>query len=228
MTPSPSQPPSPSPSPSPIRSRGRAGNVRELPAGTPPSPSLSPSPSAADSSASSRAGSSGSAAFIADAGPAFDPKQAPAAPVIDEPELPLEEWSEEQIEEFFMLGGETLHMFLRVGADDRETFIPTERDVKAIVPPATRIANRYDAIRAAAAAGDEILLATALSRYAIRNYARRRRLLAAQAEQAPAPITGAAAPPETGPEHDPEWQRVHADPLLTAPPDITPKGAHRR
>jgi hypothetical protein len=207
-----------------------------------PAPSLAPAPAEPDSrppspppsrsggqtrSGSSSAGSSAPSGFVADPGPAFDARRAPAAPEIEEPELPLEEWDEERIREFFMMGSETLHWMLRVGPEDEETFKATERDLDAMVPPATRIANRYDAIRAAAAAGDEVLLAAALTRYGLRNYARRRRLLAALAAAPPQPASGEAALPDTGPDTDPGWQRVHGDPFLGAPPDITPKGARR-
>lgn len=84
--------------------------------------------------------------------------------------------------------------------------------------------NRYDATRAAAAMGDEALLAAGLVRYGSRNYIRRRRYLAQMANQEPEPVTGRAAEPGTGPEDDPEYQRVSADPLGGAPPSLTPKG----
>jgi hypothetical protein len=88
----------------------------------------------------------------------------------------------------------------------------------------TRILNRYDVTRAAAAAGDEILLVTAVGRYGFTNYAKRRRYLKAQQPQGPQPVTGAEAPEESGPEVDEEYQRVHAMPfeVTEPPPAITP------
>jgi hypothetical protein len=167
--------------------------------------------------------------FLSDAGPAFDPKAAPPAP---EPELEdellqeLEQWDEKQIRELLTLQGEITHAVFAAGPDDDETWYQTERDLNAIAPPLTRIANRYDAIRAAAAAGDEILLASAVSRYAARNYVKRRRLLATLRAQEPQPITGVAAPEGSGPENDEEWQRTH-EPMEMAPPALVPKGARR-
>ena len=136
-------------------------------------------------------------------------------------------WDEPRIRELLTLQGEITHAALRVSDQDTETWKHTERDLKAIAPPLTRILNRYDVTRAAAAAGDEILLVTAVTRYGWTNYGRRRRLLALQAAQEPQPITGVDAPPESGPDADEDWQRVNNDPMFTAPPDITPKGAHR-
>jgi hypothetical protein len=118
--------------------------------------------------------------------------------------------------------GNVTHAIFKVGPDDRETWKQTEEDLNAIAPPMTRLLNRYDVTRAAAAAGDEIALAAAITAYGARNYTRRRRLLAAIAAQGPQPVTGVEAEPDTGPESDEEWQHVHQ-----APPALTPKGARR-
>lgn len=123
------------------------------------------------------------------------------------------------------LQGSVMHAVLRVGPEDTETWKHTEEDLASIAPPMTRIFNRYNVTRAAAAAGDEILLGAAITRYAARNYTTRRRLLAARQEQA-RPITGVEAEPGTGPDSDEEWQRVN-DPFTVAPPAITPKGPRR-
>lgn len=119
--------------------------------------------------------------------------------------------------------GEVTHAVLKAGPADDETWLHTERDLAAIAPPLTRILNRYDVTRAAAAAGDEILLVAAVGRYGVRNYTKRRRYLAALEAEEPQPITGAPAPAGTGPQHDPEWQRVHLE-LAEEPPAIIPKG----
>jgi hypothetical protein len=197
-----------------------------------PNPPETPSPStpAATRSASSSAGSS-AAEFIADAGPAFDPRQAPAAPLVEEPELEVDEWDEERIREILTLAGEVTHSLFNAGPEDDETWLATDRDLRAMVPPATRIANRYDVIRAAAAAGDEALLAAAMTRYVARNYTRRRRILKLREVQGPQPITGTEALPETGPEYDAEWQRIHGGEAIadvdTSIPDLPARGAHK-
>lgn len=115
--------------------------------------------------------------------------------------------------------GNVTHAIFKVGAEDTETWKQTEEDLKAIAPPMTRLLNRYDVTRAAAAAGDEIALGAAIAAYGARNYTRRRRLLAAIAAQGPEPITGRAAEPGTGPDEDDEYLRIHE-----APPAIRPKG----
>jgi hypothetical protein len=160
--------------------------------------------------------------FIADPGPGFDTEQAPPAPTPEQPpEVLLDEWDEQRIREALVLQGEVTHALLRVGPEDTETWLHTERDLRAIAPPLTRILNRYDITRAAAAAGDEALLAAGLVRYGARNFTRRRKLQAARQEQGPQPVTGREAPPDTGPEHDEDWQRT------MAPPALVPKGARR-
>jgi len=116
-------------------------------------------------------------------------------------------------------GGTSPTRSSRSAPDDKETWKQTEEDLHAIAPPMTRLLNRYDVTRAAAAAGDEIALVAALTAYGARNYTRRRRLLAAIAAQGPQPITGVDAEPDTGPENDEEWERVHQ-----APPALRPKG----
>lgn len=176
-------------------------------------------------SPSSSAGSSATE-FIHDPGPEFDPRSAPAAPEVDEPELPVDEWDEKRIREVLTFQGECTHHLLKAGAEDTATWKQTKQDLDSIAPPLTRILNRYDMTRAAAAAGDEILLAAALGRYGIRNYTARRRILAANVEEGPRPLTGVDAPLDTGPDADEEHQRVHAM-HFEAPPSITPKGARR-
>lgn len=220
------------PSPSRARSRSQSAN------GSPPPvefdethPDESSSPSRGELSESSGTGSWGASSFVSDAGPAFDPKTAPAAP---EPDADLreegalfEEWDEGRIREFLELQGEVMHAILAVDELDEDTWIHTEKDMRAIAPPLTRILNRYDVTRAAAAAGDEILLASAVARYGSRNYIRRRRHLARIAAAGPQPVTGVAAPEGTGPEDDETW-RGNDEPLaVVAPPALTPRGARR-
>jgi len=193
--------------------------------GSPPPPDVdsptdrrTPSPSRA---AGSSEGSSAADGFLADPGPDFDPEQTPEAP---EPEISpeqeaLEGWSEDTIRSLLTVQGNATHALLRVGPDDADTWKHTEDDLRAIAPPLTRILNRYDATRAAAAAGDEIALGAALAAYGAKNYTRRRRLIVQLRQQPPEPVSGVAADEGTGPEHDPEWQRIHE-----APPALRPKG----
>jgi hypothetical protein len=228
MTPSPNRPRRPSPSPEP------GDKPRHAPAGSgsPPPPtqlhgrSQSQSPGEGEEPSQSSSAGSSAASFVADAGPDFDPRRAPEAPKVEEPELPVEEWDEQRIRELLTIQGQVTHAALRVGAQDTETWVHTARDLDTIAPPLTRILNRYDITRAAAAAGDEILLVTAVTRYGLTNWTRRRRLLAAQEDEGPRPVTGVEAPPESGPETDEEYERVN-DPMFMAPPDITPKGGRR-
>lgn len=216
----------------PRRPAGSAGQPPPDPPSSDPSrsPSQDPSPAGGEArSESSPPASSATADFIADPGPAFDPERAPAAPAVDvdeEPPAGEDEWDVARVRELLELQGEVTHAALAVGADDETTWIHTERDLRAIAPPLTRILNRYDATRAAAAAGDELLLAAALGRYGIRNFKTRRRLIAHEALQGPVPVTGVTAEPDTGPEADEEWQRVHGL-VDDAPPDLTPRRGAR-
>lgn len=165
-------------------------------------------------------GPGSSAEFVADPGPAFDPEQAPDAPELQlENELAVAEleegWREETIRSLLVTQGNVTHALLKVGPEDSETWKHTQDDLRAIAPPMCRILNRYDATRAAAAAGDEIALAAAVAAYGARNYTRRRRLLAAIAAQEPVPITGVPADPDL----HPEFQEIYE-----APPALRPKG----
>lgn len=187
----------------------------QRPPATPPQ-----SPSPPPPSPSGRGfGPDSSAEFVADPGPAFDPEQAPDAPALelgDEIALELEEgWQEETIRSLLVTQGNVTHALLRAGPDDGDTWKHTQDDLRAIAPPLCRILNRYDATRAAAAAGDEIALAAAVAAYGARNYTRRRRLLAAIAAQEPVPITGVPADPDL----HPEFQEI-----FEAPPALRPKG----
>jgi hypothetical protein len=198
----PSQPASPEPDPS-------------QPSQISPS-STSTSPSAAE--VGSGLGSS-AADFLADPGPAFDPRNSPPAPEVEPVDQGVfEEWDEGRVRELLVLQGDAMHALLAVGPDDEVSWVHTEKDLKSIAPPLTRILNRYDSLRAAAAAGDEILLASAVARYGTRNYIRRRRLLAAIAVQEPQPITGVPADPI------PEPPAAEVDWLTQAPPALVPKG----
>jgi hypothetical protein len=205
----------------PAHSPSRPGPTR-------PSPPTPPPLDADRSASSSTASAAGSEAFSADPGPAFDPGASPAAPELDIDDLAVEEirWEESQIRDALVLQGELAHGLVewRTGLEETELWLHTDQDLRAIAPPLTRILNRYDVTRAAAAAGDEALLGAAFLRYGTRNMIRTRRALARRAAQPPQPVSGRGAEPQTGPEHDPEWQATHADdPFANRPPDLTPR-----
>jgi hypothetical protein len=63
--------------------------------------------------------------------------------------------------------------------------IYTRDELRAIAPPLTRILNRYDATRAAAATGDELALLIGLTGYVGRSIEERRRALRALAAEQP-------------------------------------------
>lgn len=191
-----------------------------------PSPPQSPSGPEGERSAASSTAFSGAPDFVADAGPAFDPKTAPEAPLFeDELDQQPEGWLEDTVRELLVTQGEVTHWMLRVGDEthDPDSWEHTQKDLGRIAPPLTRMLNRYDITRAAAAAGDEASLAAALSVYVARNYTKRRRLLAELRElDQPQPLTGVPADADLGPDHDAEYQRVHE-----APPQLVPKGRRR-
>jgi hypothetical protein len=183
---------------------------------SPESPSESPGDAAASSAASSKAPS----AFVEDPGPVFDEEAAakwaaeqpePVAPGLEERgELhalptPLLEWERDRVEQLLRAQGAAAHALFGVGAQD---WAYTQEDLEAIAPPLTNILNRYDATRAAAAAGDELALAIAFGGYASRSYFERLAILRAQAAQPDEPITGQPAEPGTGPEGPTEIRRM--------------------
>jgi hypothetical protein len=181
------------------------------PSQDPTSPTPSPSPSAGGSSR----GSSRASGFSVDPGPAFDdggrpvsaePELAPAGELHALPEPPAL-WEEQRVRFLLTAKGSALHALVAVDPDSGE-WRYTEADLQAIAPPLTSILNRYDATRAAAAAGDELAVAIGFGGYAARSWRERRHALQVRDELPPEPITGVAAEPGTGPEHDPEWQHT--------------------
>jgi ABC-type Fe3+ transport system substrate-binding protein len=164
--------------------------------------------------------------FVADAGPEFDPRLSPEPPDIElvDPELADEldiGWTESQIRDLLFTQGSATNFFFRLDPED-DTWKHTEDDLKAIAPPLTRILNRYDATRAAAAAGDEIALGTALFNYGARNVTKRRRLIRQLNVQVP--VTGVAAPEGTGPPIQPDPDVFDPGFDVNAPPALVPKG----
>ena len=163
--------------------------------------------------------------FVSDAGPEFDPELSPEPPELELVDPELEEelsegWEEKQVREILTTQGSATNFFLRLHPDD-ETWKHTEEDLSAIAPPLTRILNRYDATRALSAAGDEVVLGTALFNYGARNVTQRRRLQRLLGETH-VPVSGVAAPEGTGPQ--PAEPAAGSGVNWDAPPALVPKG----
>jgi hypothetical protein len=166
--------------------------------------------------------------FVDDAGPAFDPKLVPELELAgeEEPDELLElGWQEAQIKELLTTQGSATNYLLRI-TDDDETWKHTKEDLAAIAPPLTRILNRYDVTRAAAAAGDELALVVAVSNYGIRNYTQRSRLIRRYRE-IEEPISGI---PEREPT-EPTWSEADERAFYDEPgserppvPNLRPRG----
>lgn len=153
-----------------------------------PNPSPSQNGAAAGSSPASATASASSGAFVADAGPIFDPAGAPEPEPIG-PELEqLLGWEEEQVRSLLEAQGVVLHAAAAVDKDSGE-WIYTQTELRAIAGPLTRILNNYDVTRAAAGSADPLVLLIGVSGYVTRSYSERRQLLAELAGP-PEPITG--------------------------------------
>lgn len=125
----------------------------------------SPVSSTGSSDAESIAGLAG------DPGPTFDPSYQPEDQVSDEHRIaqvqPTQdglqlEWDPKVIRDLLQAQGSTVHSL--VGKTE-EDWIYTKTELDAIAGPLTRILNRYDATRAAAATGDELALLLAFVGY---------------------------------------------------------------
>jgi hypothetical protein len=164
--------------------------------------------------------------LVGDPGPVFDPDLVADQDELDldlEPDGLLEDgWQEQQIKELLTAQGSATNYLLRLHDED-ETWKHTKEDLTAIAGPLTRILNRYDATRAAAAAGDELALVVAVSNYGIRNYTQRARLIRRYRE-IEEPISGI---PEPQPHADEPPPLIFDDQLLddSRPiPNLRPRG----
>lgn len=163
-------------------------------------------PSAASSAASETTDGAG---LIGDAGPDFDPAAAKAEP----PPIDLSaagaggaSWQESRVRALLTAKGELVHGLAAVDPDSTE-WRYTQADLAAIAPALTRILNRYDATRAAAAGGDEIQLGVGFLGYGMRSWSERRRDLAQLAaeqgyddDDQAGDVAAAAAEPEPEPQ----------------------------
>lgn len=139
------------------------------------------------------------------------PEEPPPLP----PELdPSIQWEPSQVRELLMVQGSALNLFLGAGSEDAWKY--TRDDLAVIAPALCRIANRYPLSRAAAAAGDEIVLVSALGKYGFRSMLQRGQALAAaerDAEQAVRPRATVAPDGEMQPTGEPRRDVWTGDPI---------------
>lgn len=170
---------------------------------TEPSPEPINGPESEEDFSTESSRASAGSPFVADAGPGFDPEHAapgPEAPPAAEPDVLLElGWEEETVATLLDTQGQLLHGAIGVAEQD---WLHTQADLKAIGGPLTRILNRYEPTRAAAAMGDPVALALGLGAYGVRSARERAAVL--KALEPEVPITGEAAPPGSGPPADPD------------------------
>lgn len=161
--------------------------------------------------------SKGSSPYVADPGPGFDPEAQPPAELAAAADVPESseafevKWEEEQIRGWLLNVGGVGHQAFGIAEHDWEM---TEQDLERIAPPLTRIANRYDVSRAAAAYSDPAAVAIGFGMYGWRSAVERvqAKRAAEEAEQnatataepritPPAPAAAAPRPPagETDP-----------------------------
>lgn len=168
---------------------------------------------------SSEASSTASPTAELDGGPEFDPAAdpAPAAPIADAL-AGGPSWTETRVRALLTAKGELVHGVLAVDKTSTE-WCYTQGDLEAIAPSLTRILNRYDATRAAAASGDELVVAIGFAGYAARSYSERRAALALARylEENPA-----EPGPEPTPAHEPLATVPTVDEQLDVPP-IAPR-----
>jgi hypothetical protein len=201
------------------------------PPSPPPSPENAPPPSPADSSPASARASQSEPGFVADAGPAFNPEAAgaempPPPPAAERAVEMLEEWEEAVIGSLLGVKGRMLHA--TAGVSDQD-WVYTDLDLQAIVPPLTRIFNRYEPIRKYAPYADPLTLFTAFSAYVTRSALERREELQvreAEAEGGTVPIEPAeeAAPPNEAPSPETPPRQAASFPTSApgAPPPMQP------
>lgn len=149
-----------------------------------PNETLPPEASAVagDSSTGSSAATSD---FIADPGPEFDPQQAGqdandrdadrVLSVAPGGETGIEvEWDPAVVKSMLQAQGAAVHA---VAGKAEEDWVYTRQELSAIAPPLTRILNRYDATRVAAATGDELALLLGLTGHTMRSLQERKAAL---------------------------------------------------
>ncbi len=100
----------------------------------------------------------------------------PVAPVASDG-LELLEVTEEQVRSLLMVQGAAVHGLAAVDKDSDE-WVWLQAELDAIVPPLTRICNRYEPLRRAAALGDYPAVALGLGAYTRRSVSERAAALA--------------------------------------------------
>lgn len=153
-------------------------------------------PAAAASSPASATGDA--AGLLGDGGPVFDPDaadDAPELPGADDALAGGDLWKEPRVRGLLTAKGELLHGALAVGKGESNEWRYTDADLRAIAPPLTRILNRYEPTRAAAAAGDELTVAVGFAGYAVRSWSERMAWLRLLRAEQPEPEPGQIAVP---------------------------------
>jgi hypothetical protein len=142
--------------------------------------------------------SSTSSPYTAD-GPGFDEKAPVGQPPADEAEVEAfaELWQVEQVRDWLTNAGALAHAGFGVGEHDWEF---TKADLARIAPPATRILNRYQPSRVAAAYSDPAAVAIGFGLYGWRSTLERVAVMKAHKRQE------GAAPPTSAPAAEPERQ----------------------
>jgi hypothetical protein len=169
--------------------------------------------------ASSQASSTTSSPYVAGAGPGFDAKTPPPeAPTAEETQAAfLEEWQEEQLRDWLRNAGALAHAGFGVGQHDWE-FV--QADLDRIAPPLTRIFNRWQPSRAAAAYSDPAAAGVGFFMYGWRSTVERTAVLKQRRDAEERAGAGSVTPhPTPQPESqtdEPTW----ADQLrATRPPE---------
>lgn len=128
--------------------------------------------------------------FLSDPGPEFDPGQASAESkerdkdrvlsVAPGGETGIEvEWDPKVVRGALKAKGSALHS---IAGKAEEDWVYTSEELDAISGPLTRILNRYDVTRAAAATGDEFAVILGLSGYTMRSLQERKAVIKAERE----------------------------------------------
>lgn len=135
------------------------------------------------------------------------PAELPALPAGEEvpldapPAIAEEKWEEEAIAEHLEMVGGIAHELWGKGETDWKM---SERDLKRIGPPLTRILNRYEPTARASIASDPLLLGYGTTMYAYRSILQARAAQAEQreAEQPPPDAAGYESMPPQGQPRD--------------------------
>lgn len=210
--------------PQPKKTGGKSPRKRQSPGPKAEAEASAEAERSADSETGSEKGSSGAEPFVGEPGPVHDPEAKGPTPEA-EAELhalpgPEPEWDERALRDLLRTQGEVMHYAIGVAEQDWKH---TEADLASISGPLSRILNRYPATRAAAGSADGLALTVAVGAYGMRSAKERRDALAEFAEEEEeVPITGAPAPPGSGPPAGHPAAVGPTPPARPPQPDDTP------